>query len=154
LARGIACIEQGDFEAARRHLNVSKRLQPQDIEVVVQCYPRLMEAGETRFAEELFNEYQQTLLEQIKAWPNDSTALNNLAWMYARSNRNLTEALPLAQRGVELAPHSPVFLDTLAEVKYRLGMIDEAIEDMRGCVRLDPRSPNYRANLVRFRDGR
>ncbi len=154
LARGIACIEQGDFDAARRHLVVSKRLQPQDIEVVVQCYPRLIQSGETVFAEELFNDYEQTLQEQLEAWPNDSTALNNLAWMYARCNRKLEEALPLAKRGVELAPNSPVFLDTLAEVKYRLGMVDEAIECMRRCVRLDPRSTNYRGNLVRFREGR
>jgi len=129
-------------------------LQPQDIEVVVQCYPRLVQAGETTFAHELFNDYEQTLLAQLEAWPNDSTALNNLAWMYARCNRKLEEALALAKRGVELAPSSPVFLDTLAEVKYRLGSVDEAIKDMRGCVRLDPRSANYRANLVRFREGR
>lgn len=154
LTRGIACVEQSDFEAARRHLAVSKSLQPQDIEVVVQCYPRLVQAGETTFAQELFNDYEQTLLAQLEAWPNDSTALNNLAWMYARCNRKLEEALALAKRGVELAPSSPVFLDTLAEVKYRLGSVDEAIKDMRGCVRLDPRSANYRANLVRFREGR
>ncbi len=153
IARGIASIEKKDFEAARRHLDVSKSLQAQDIEVVVQCYPRLVEAGEVEFAEQLFHDYELALQDQIKAWPNDSTALNNLAWMYSQCNQKLDKALSLASRGVELAPNSPVFLDTRAEVEYRLGMVEKAIETMRNCVRIDPRSANYRANLVRFQKG-
>ncbi|MEZ6135944.1 MAG: hypothetical protein R3C53_13660 [Pirellulaceae bacterium] len=154
LARAIACIDQGDIEAARRHLELSHRLQPQDIEVVVQCFPRLVKAGEHAFADELFDQYEAELRAQIAAWPSDATALNNLAWMYSQCDRKLDEALDLAKRGVALAPSSPVFLDTLAEVEFRLGKVERALVSMRGCVQLDPRDSHYRENLVRFRQGR
>ncbi len=154
LARAIAAVKQGEFESARRQLDISRKLQPQDIEAVVQCYPSLTQAGQSQLAEELFEQYEQAMLQQIRRWPNDATALNNLAWMYAKCDRNLEQALELAQRAVGLAPSSPVFLDTLAEVEFRNGLVERALESMRGCVKLDPRDQHYRENLVRYRAGR
>jgi hypothetical protein len=152
LSRAIVCIEAQDYTLARRHLDVAHQLQPQDIEVVVECFPRLIKAGQREFAEELRERYESELRAQIAAWPQDSTALNNLAWMFSQCNYRLEEALELAKQGVALAPSSPVFLDTLAEVEYRLGQVENALDSMRACVRLDPRDTHYRENLVRFRN--
>ncbi len=153
LARAIACIDQQDFEAAERHLQVSYQLQPQDIEAVVQCFPRLVQAGQAIQAEALFLRYESEMQRQIQEWPRDSTALNNLAWMYSQCDRNLDQALTLAQRAVAVAPNSPVFLDTLAEVQFRSGLMKQALQTARECVRLDPRDTHYRENLTRFRGG-
>lgn len=151
LSRAVVCIEEQDFVAARRHLNVANKLEPQDINVVVECFPRLVDAGQQEFATELLVRYETVLRTQIAAWPEDSTALNNLAWMFSQCDYKLEEALELAQRGVSLAPLSPVFLDTLAEIEYRLGRVEQALGTMRECVRLDPRDSHYRENVVRFR---
>lgn len=151
LARARACIATEDYTAARRNILIGLSLQPQDIEMVVQCYPPLIAAGETELAEELFTSYEQNMLQQISHWPHDATALNNLAWMYSQCDRKLEEAQQLAQQATALAPHSAIFLDTLAEVEFRSGLVEAASETMRECVRLDPREIHYRDNLVRFR---
>ncbi|MCA9134910.1 MAG: hypothetical protein KDA45_17195, partial [Planctomycetales bacterium] len=151
LCRAVAAIEASDFATARHNIAVGRQLQPQDIEMVVQCYPRLQAAGQSELAQQLFDSYEQNMLQQLELWPQDATALNNLAWMYSQCDVKLDAALPLICRAVELAPSSAVFLDTLAEVEFRSGDVAAALETMRSCVRLDPREAHYRENLVRFR---
>lgn len=150
LARAIACIEQDDMPGFQHQVAVARQLQSQDIEVVCQCYPLLQKAGKTAIAEELLTTYEADMQQQLKQWPNDATALNNLAWMYSQCDVKLDEALELSHRAMELAPTSAVFIDTLAEIQFRNGAIDEALDTMRQCVRLDPRELHYRENLVRF----
>lgn len=150
LARAIVCIDQGDMEGYQYQAMVAAKLQAQDIEMVCKCYPLLLKAGKPELAEELYSKYQVAMLAQLERWPDDSTALNNLAWMYAQCDRQLDDAARLSQRAVELAPSSAVFLDTLGEVQFRQGDLDEALETMRQCIRLDPRERHYRENLVRY----
>ncbi|RMF40520.1 MAG: hypothetical protein D6753_11530, partial [Planctomycetota bacterium] len=152
--RAVACVEQGDFNQAMRHIDIAARLQPQDVEVVVQCFPRLVGAGQAALAERIFARFEQALLQQIEAWPTDATAYNNLAWMYARCDRKLDEALQLAERAVAMAPDSATYLDTLAEVHYRAGRVQQALDLTWQCIRLDPRSPHYRRNVQRFSSAR
>ena len=150
LARAIVCIEQGDMAGYQHQAMVAEKLQSQDIEMVCKCYPLLVKAGELELAEELYAKYQTAMLEQLDRWPDDSTALNNLAWMYAQCERQLDDAARLSQRAVQLSPNSAVFLDTLGEVQFRQGQVEQALETMRQCVRLDPRELHYRENLARY----
>lgn len=150
LHRAVACIEAGDFTAASRHIRVGRKLQPQDIEMVVQCYPRLIQAGQTEMASQLFDEFESSLLQQLQQWPSDAMASNNLAWMYARCDRKLDEALELAYRATSLSPRSAIYLDTVAEIQYRLGQPQQAIATVQDCLRLEPRDQHYQDNLQRF----
>jgi tetratricopeptide (TPR) repeat protein len=151
LARAIANIHQQQWQTFEETVQVARRLQPQDIEIVCQCYPLLQQHGQSELAEQLFAQYEQEMLRQIERWPNDATALNNLAWMYSQCDKKLEEANQLSQQAVGLAPSSAVFLDTLAEVQFRAGDITSAQNTMRECIRLDPRERHYRENLIRFR---
>jgi tetratricopeptide (TPR) repeat protein len=151
LARAIASIHQQQWQTFEETVQVARRLQPQDIEIVCQCYPLLQQHGQSELAEQLFAQYEQEMLRQIERWPNDATALNNLAWMYSQCDKKLEEANQLSQQAVRLAPSSAVFLDTLAEVQFRAGDITSAQNTMRECIRLDPRERHYRENLIRFR---
>jgi tetratricopeptide (TPR) repeat protein len=151
LIRAVACIERGDFAEASRHIHIGRQIKPQDIEMVVQCYPRLIKADQIQLATEIFEDFEHTMLAQIASWPRDATAHNNLAWMYSQCDLKLDEAKELALKAVSLAPNSAVYLDTLAEVEYRSGELEKALETARQCVRLDPRETHYRENLVRFR---
>jgi tetratricopeptide (TPR) repeat protein len=114
----------------------------------------LVKAGQHEFAQQLFSQFESALKEQIRQWPEDAMSLNNLAWMYAKCNVKLNEALELSRKAVGLVPSSAVYLDTLAEVHYHRGEVDLAIETMRDCVRIDPRGKGYRKNLVRFSTGK
>ncbi len=150
LARAIACINQGDMAGFAHHVEVARRLQPQDIEMVCQCYPLLLKANQLEIAKHMFDEYERAMQEQLTAWPNDATALNNMAWMYSQCDVKLDEALALSQQAVERAPSSAIFLDTLAEIQFRMGSVAQALDTVRQCIRLDPRENHYRENLVRF----
>ena len=150
LARAIVCIAQDDMAGFQHQVAVARQLQSQDIEMVCQCYPLLQKAGKAAIAEDLFATYEADMQQQLEQWPNDATALNNLAWMYSQCDVKLDEALELSHRTMELAPRSAVFMDTLAEIQFRSGAVDEALDTMRQCVRLDPRELHYRENLVRF----
>lgn len=150
ISRAMAMIQKSDFESANHELDVAYRLHPLDIEAVVHCFPLLVEAGQTELAEELYRKYDSTILAHLQRWPNDAMNLNNLAWMYSQCDRQLEEALEFSKRSVQLAPSSSVYLDTLAEIHFRLGNTEKATELMRRCVSLDPREPHFRENLERF----
>ena len=150
ISQAIALIQREDFTAARRELDIAFRLHSQDVEAVVSCYPLLAKAGKTDFANELLNQFEASLKAQLEKWPNDAMTLNNLAWMYAKSDVKLDQALQLSNKAIELVPSSAVYRDTLAEVQFHSGDIEGAINTMRECVRIDPRELGYRKNLARF----
>jgi hypothetical protein len=150
LQRAILAARAGDMESFHRHAHVTETLQPQGIDLVEDTYHELIAQGQQDVAEQMFQRFEKRLLEHLKHWPNDATSHNNLAWMYARCDKNLDAALLHAQRAVELSPHSAVLLDTLAEVHFRRKQYSLAISKMQECIALDPRESHLRKQLERF----
>ncbi|MCA9126721.1 MAG: hypothetical protein KDB22_06540 [Planctomycetales bacterium] len=150
MSRAMDCIERGKFDEAWRNIQIGQSIQPQDIEMVEECYPLLVSGGQQALADQLFDAFESTMLDHMKQWPRDATALNNLAWMYAQCDRKLDEALELSRQAVSIAPRSAVFLDTLAEIQFRRGDNLRSLETVKQCIKLDPRESHYRKNLVRF----
>jgi hypothetical protein len=153
-SRAVVLIEKGDFDGARHELDIAYRLNSHDVEPVINTYTRLVKLGKNELADEVFAPFESALKKQIQSWPEDAMTLNNLAWMYAKCDIKLNEALELSTKSTSLVPNSAVYLDTLAEVHYRRGEVDAAISTMRECVKLDPRAKGYRKNLVRFSSGK
>ena len=50
-------------------------------------------------------------------------------------------------------PESPEVLDTLAEVYFRLGMMDRAVEVGKRALAQDPESEYLKEQLSRFQEG-
>ncbi len=113
-------------------------------------YHALVASGNEKTATSLLQQFEERLNKQLERWPGDATTHNNLAWMYARCGVKLNEALEHSTRAVELAPHSAVLLDTLAEVQFRLNQFSAAVATMERCIQLDPRDPHLRRQLERF----
>lgn len=151
--RAVSELQRGNYKEAWHEIKVAQRIQPHDIEAVVQCYSLFYEEN-PESAEELFVGFNATLLDHLEQWPMDATTLNNLAWMYAKTGRRLDDALELSRRAVALAPKSDIFIDTMAEVYYQLGDTETAIELMQQCVQLNSTELHYRENLARFRSQR
>ncbi|HUJ25883.1 MAG TPA: hypothetical protein VLW85_07695 [Myxococcales bacterium] len=59
--------------------------------------------------------------------PESALALNNLAWLLATTGR-AKEALPFANRALDLAPWDANTVDTLAEVAVQLGQCPQALQ--------------------------
>jgi len=75
---------------------------------------------------------------------DDATAgtLNELAWFCATGNMYLVESLEAAERAVKLEPENAGILDTLAEVHFRMGNLEEAIKVIDLALAIEPQD-NY-----------
>lgn len=82
-------------------------------------------------------------LEQTLATDDASAGtLNALAWFCATADMYLGESLTAIERAVKIEPENTGIIDTHAEVLFRLGRFDEAIEVIDRAIALDP-ADNY-----------
>jgi tetratricopeptide (TPR) repeat protein len=95
-------------------------------------------------ASERSEEAEKTLLDLAKLMPADSWAQLTLAELYFRQSRS-REALPYAQRAVELAPSQPGVNFLLAELLDNLNRPAEMTEPLEAELSLDPE--NYPSHL-------
>lgn len=80
----------------------------------------------------------------------DAGALNSLAWFCATSDVYLQESLEAAERAVAQAPEDTSILDTLAEVQFRLGAVDDAIATIDRALALQPDDDYLLGQRARF----
>jgi Flp pilus assembly protein TadD len=76
-----------------------------------------------------------------------AVAANNLAFIYADQNRNLDQALTLAQTAQRGLSNDPNVIDTLGWVYYRKGMTTAAIRELEMAVKASPKDPLLRYHL-------
>lgn len=96
----------------------------------------------------------QVLVRALDRDVRDAGMLNSLAWFAATNDLYLPEALVAAQRAVELEPRDTNILDTLAEVYFRLGRIEEAIATESRAAEMAPQDSYLKEQLTRFRAAR
>jgi tetratricopeptide (TPR) repeat protein len=96
-------------------------------------------------------QYQKVLQIDSRA----AVAANNLAWLYVSSNRNLDEALQLAQTAWQQLPDEPHVADTLGWIYYRKDMAPQAITYLEGAVKRLPDDPSgfYHLGMAYVRTG-
>ena len=68
--------------------------------------------------------------EALKINPNFVPAANNLAYNLADRDKNLDEALQLAQMAREKMPEDPSVMDTLGWVYFKKGLYDSAVREL------------------------
>jgi len=148
--RAAAAIEAGDFETAARQARAALAAVPAEIDISEELVPRLEAAGQRKIADELFDGQFRMHVQWCADWPDSALLNNNLAWLAARCGRRLDDALRHAQRAVEQEPNA-AHLDTLAEVYFRRGDRERAIEYSQRAVALEPRNQSLASQLERFR---
>ena len=79
--------------------------------------------------------------------PADDNSMNNLAWVYAVQGIHLREGIRLSRRSLRLRPQAPSYMDTLAELLYKVGDTERAVQIVRQAIALDPNNPELRAHL-------
>ena len=95
----------------------------------------------------------EALARALQRGENDASNLNSLAWVTATNGVYLDEALDAAQRAVKLEPKNTGILDTLAEVHYRRGEKDKAIEVISRALAIEPDDNYLKGQLARFQSG-
>jgi tetratricopeptide (TPR) repeat protein len=83
-------------------------------------------------------------------------AANDLAYIYAESERNLERALSLAFKAKEIQPQNPDILDTLGWVQFKKGLAAHAEKNIREAVGKRPLEPlfHYHLGVISYKGGR
>ncbi|MBC7783373.1 MAG: hypothetical protein H7144_05990 [Burkholderiales bacterium] len=89
--------------------------------------------------------------KRVLARPKEAMLNNDFAWLCARAGKHLDEALTHAQEAVKRAPGNAAYLDTLAEVLFRLGRAGEAVEIERQAIELMPDDEFLVSQIARFK---
>ena len=97
-------------------------------------------------------EKEAALRKAVGLNPDSAAAQNALAWMLAKGKK-AKEALPFANRAVDLAPWDPAAIDTLAAVAADLGQCEQAmVLQHRALEMLDPKLSSADAFRQRLGD--
>lgn len=85
----------------------------------------------------------------VAAYPTNTLALNNLAWVMVQ-NGQAKAALPFVQRAVQLAPDTAALQDTLAMTLAANKQLDQALLVQKKAVEMVPTDNQLRFNLARL----
>jgi tetratricopeptide (TPR) repeat protein len=88
-----------------------------------------------------------SLRKELAVNPEDTTALNNLAFELAESGTDLDQASALAERAQRKSPNNPGIADTLSWVYVKKGLNDSAIQILNGLVKKYPDAAALRYHL-------
>jgi tetratricopeptide (TPR) repeat protein len=80
--------------------------------------------------------------------PENTMALNNLAFLAAESGDNLDQAMTLAEHAKKRMPNNPNISDTLGYVYYKKNLNSEAIRIFKQVVEDDPKNATFRYHLA------
>jgi tetratricopeptide (TPR) repeat protein len=137
-------------QEALSELVLAMAARPGDVPIVEQLTPALIAAGQKEAAEKLFTDVFTAYEEICKEFPQSAKYHNELAWLAARNDRRLDEALVHAQEAVRLRPDALNHVDTLAEVHFRRGDRDKAKELAKQNLTKEPNNKHFQEQLQRF----
>jgi tetratricopeptide (TPR) repeat protein len=86
-------------------------------------------------------EKEEAFRKAVALNPDNSEAHNNLAWLLVTQGR-AKEALPIANRALDLSPGAPAIIDTLASVAAAVGKCADAVVLERRAAELAPPKSN------------
>jgi tetratricopeptide (TPR) repeat protein len=145
-----AAQAEGDTAAMNKQLDSLLALHPNDPDLAQELVPLLKQLKRPQDAQTVFAAAYTAARAAVEARPDDPEPLNNLAWLCARCDERLEEARALAGRALALSPDNAAYLDTAAEVHFRLGRRAHAIRLEKQALRLRPDNSFMRRQLERF----
>jgi hypothetical protein len=146
-------VRRGERAKADRFLRAAHRLNPEQINTLIDAVPWVLDKFDRETLKEWFLVYYEPMAEHLKKYPRDTLIANNAAWLAAKCGFEFDQALEFSRMVVNRQP-SDTYLDTLAEVHFVRGDIDKAIELSLECQRLNPRDPHLRRQLQRYNESR
>lgn len=151
--RAKALLAAGKKDEAKQEIKQALEAMPGNVNLPIQLIPDLEKQQMKKEADEMFQSMFDLHQKVCTAYPKSAWAHNSLAWLSARCRRELDKGLEHATKTVALAPKNAGYLDTLAEIQFQRGEKDKAIETIKQCIELDPKTPYFRDQLKRFEKG-
>lgn len=94
-----------------------------------------------------FDELVSEMQEAIRLDPGHADALNYLGYTFAERDMRLEEAAGLIQRALVIKPQNGYYLDSLAWAYFKMGRLQEALEEMKQAVAVVPDDPVFFEHL-------
>ncbi len=92
------------------------------------------------------------MLKSIEQYPQFPSAYNDLAWLYSEQNMKLDYALEIIDKALILEPENYAFLDTKAEVLFKMGRVNQAIAIEEAMIKKYPNNAYFRQQVKKFMD--
>lgn len=124
-------MDEGQMDEAGRVLNNAVGAFPNNIQLLFLRSVYSQEINDLALMEE-------DLRRIIQLNPNNPVAYNSLGYTLADRTDRFNEAYELIKRAFELAPNDAAIIDSLGWVQYRLGMYEEAIDNLDRAYELFP----------------
>jgi tetratricopeptide (TPR) repeat protein len=137
---GNAYELKGDFPRSIAVLQEAVKMVPNDPVPVMYLAGAFNKAGRV-------SEATATYRRALTLQPDNTSAMNNLAYLLAETGGGLDEALQLAQRAVAKAPQDPNLKDTVGWIYVKKNMTDSGLQIFQNLVRQYPKVPLYRYHL-------
>jgi tetratricopeptide (TPR) repeat protein len=131
-------------EASFTHILDFDPQNEEDSELLARAHAEL---GNLAYDREDYQAAEGFYKKALEHNPVDDSSMNNLAWIYAVQGIHLREGMRLSRRSLRLRPQAPSYMDTLAELYYKVGDTERAIQIIRQAIALDPDNPELRAHL-------
>jgi tetratricopeptide (TPR) repeat protein len=147
-----AAIAENRSDEANAELTHCEKIMPAEIRGTIDLVPALAGAGMPDLANGFFQRALEVHRNVIQEFPESATYLNNAAWLCARCQRELDQALAMAEKAVELMPDEAAYQDTLAEVYFQRGEREKAVAAAQKCVDFAPANKMFAARFAHFRD--
>jgi len=97
--------------------------------------PSLLLLGDVLYRTNDYPGAESAYTKALKLDPKNGDVLNDLAWVYIRTGKNLNKAKEMISQALTLNPaHRPYYLDTLGVVLLKLGSAAEAITALQEAV--------------------
>ena len=138
-AIGDTYLDLGKPKKALEYLERANQLVPDSAEIHGSLGDAHTQLGDEAKAQKAYELCEKLYRDMIAEYPAHPGAYNNLAWFFVTHDMKLDEALKLSRTSVELAPDTPEYLDTLAEVYHRMGEHDKAREWIDRVFELHPK---------------
>jgi len=91
---------------------------------------------------------EKQYLGVVQIQPTNAIALNNLAWVTGKLNKD--GAVAYAEKALALAPKQPAFMDTLAVLYSDKNDYAKALDWQTKALALAPQNPLYKLNLAKI----
>lgn len=144
----------GNRVEADQHLTELLKLNPSDIEIAIEIVPALDQMKRQAEADKVFDAAYASLKKLLDDEPQNPEHMNNLAWLCARCDRKLDQAMDLSKSATAELPENYAYLDTAAEACFRTGDAQRAVVLETKALRFRPRDKFMLEQLERFRAGR
>jgi tetratricopeptide (TPR) repeat protein len=144
-------LSNHDDAAAKKNLDKLMELGPNDPDIVQNAYSLLKSAGRDADAQKLFDAAYTQAHQELLQSPDDPILMNQIAWLCARCDQKLPEALEMSSKAAAAEPDSAAILDTFAEVNFRVGHVDEAVKWETRALGFEPDDLFMAKQLARFR---